>query len=59
MREGDSISSIFNPRGRPRTPSVVITSEDAQPASPGCTTPAPCNGPYASTRRQDSQEQGA
>ncbi|XP_059488028.1 solute carrier family 35 member F3 isoform X2 [Neocloeon triangulifer] len=58
MREGDSIPSIFNPR-RPRTPSVVVTTEDGE-AAPVPTTPV-TNGPFTSIqkhpRQQDSTEQ--
>lgn len=59
MREGDSIQSIFNPR-RPRTPSVVVTTEDGE-AAPIPSTPV-TNGPFTSIqkhpRQQDSTEQG-
>ncbi|XP_065350977.1 solute carrier family 35 member F3 isoform X2 [Cloeon dipterum] len=58
MREGDSIPSIFNPR-RPRTPSVVVTTEDGE-AAPVPSTPV-TNGPFTSIqkhpRQQDSTEQ--
>jgi hypothetical protein len=59
MREGDSIQSIFNPR-RPRTPSVVVTTEDGEAAAIPSTPVT--NGPFTSIqkhpRQQDSTEQG-